>query len=338
MFSYSDPGGTLQPAQALENYRLALEMQYQTGDRLDDSAFTLLEAFDAVPAARRSVTHVGWQAFPRKATASNAQIDQNRFTLQDEYVEWGVERAGSRVERVTFTTEFLAYYQALAQAGTAAVVTAIQAVIPGANPTNAELFGPAVSPNLGTLERARRFVSFAQRNPWVNGQKGIICLAHESNSLLALFRLVDIAAVRNPAVQPADICGALDDFCDPRRNSDPVIAAAVQQIARDDRSFSLADAVGIEIATLGGIWRRGNRTLEINDSAANDNLWTVTRSRRRGELTVPPDLLLDDQPITSGAQVAAALRVQASVVSASNADLPEWARIGKEGMKRGGGQ
>jgi hypothetical protein len=336
MFLYSDPAGTLHPIPALDNYRSALETEYQTSARLKNSAFALLEAFGDVPKARLILSPVSWPAFPRKATASNSQIDQNRFALQDEYIEWRVERANNRLQRITFTTEFLAYYVALASAGTAAVIAAIQAVIPGANPTNNELYGPDTSPNAKAPERAKRFINFSQKNPWINGQKGILCLAHGNNSLFALFRLVDIAAVQNLAVEPADICGTLDGACDPARNSDPNIAAAVQQLARDDHSFSLADPAGIEIATLGGIWRRGNRTIDINDRDANEGLWTVTRGKRRAELSVPGDLLLDDQPITSGAQVAAALRVQATVVAARNVDLPEWARTGKEEMKRGG--
>jgi hypothetical protein len=337
MFLYTDPAGTLSPQQALDNYRIALETEYQTSARLKDSAFALLEAFDGIPKARLTFGSVSWPAFPRKTSAPNGQIDQERFTLQDEYVEWRVERTNNRIHRVTFTTEFLAYYVALARTSTAALLAAIQTVIPGAKPTNAELFGPGVTASPSALERARRFTAFAQRNPWINGNKGILCLAHSNNSLLALFRLVDIAAVRNPVVEPADVCSSLDGFCDPARNSDPNIAAAVQQIARDDHSFSLVDPVGIEIAALGGIWRRGNRTININDPAANEGLWNLTRGKRRGELTIPDDLLSDDQPITSGAQVAATLRVQASVIAARNVDLPEWARIGNEEQARGGG-
>ena len=338
MFPYVDPGGTLQPAAALENYRVALDAEYAISSRLEDSAFAAVEAFVGVPAASIQVSTVSWPAFPRKATVSNAQIDQNRFVSQDEYVEWRVERDGGRVRRITFTTEFLAYYQALARAGTNALVAAIQAVIPGGNPTPRELYGPAVSANPGSLERAGRFVNFAQRNPWINGTKGILCLGHQNNSLLALFRLVDIASIPNDSVEPADLCEALDGFCDPKRNSDPNIAAAVQQLARDGRSFSLKDPAGIEIGALVGIWRRGGDEVDMNDPNTNAGLWKVTRGRRRAVLEVPPDLLLDDQPITTGAQVAAALRVQASVISARNQDLPEWARAGNEGLPRGGGQ
>jgi hypothetical protein len=93
--------------------------------------------------------------------------------------------------------------------------------------------------------------------------------------------------------------------------------------------------VGVEIARLGGIWRLNDQELDINDPASNQGVWAVTRGGRRAVLTVMPGLLLDDAPVTAGAQVAAALRVSASVVSAAEADLPEFARMGQESPQRG---
>jgi hypothetical protein len=335
MFAYTDPAKALKPARALANYRLALHLEYSQGARVPDSAFTLLEAFEEVSATRIRTDAVDWTAFPRSAAASNDDIDTKRFRFQDEYVEWRLEKSAGRVQRVTFTTEFLAYYEALARVGSVELVAAIQAVIPTAKPKVSELFGAAFVPATASEEaRARRFRQFSQQNPWINGQKGILCLAHGSSTLTALFRLVDVAAVTNPDVQPGAICGALAGNCVAGRNSDPNIAAAVQTLARNDRSFTLADPAGISIARMSGIWRVGAEEIDINDAARNKGLWKLTRGDRRGELTVPAGMVLDDVPITSGAQVAAALKVKASVVSALNADLPDWARLGREGSQR----
>jgi hypothetical protein len=348
MFAYTDPGKTLKPAKALTNYRLALHLEYSQSARLAGSAFTLLEAFEEVSAAKKTTGAVEWAAFPRSATATNTQIDADRFRWQDEYVEWTVTKAAGKVTRVIFTTEFLAYYEALARIGPAELTAAVKAVMPAANPKVSELFGPgftaATASALSEEARASKFRNFAQQNPWVNGQKGILCLAHGSSTLGALFRLVDVASIPNPAVPANAICGTLGGNCVPDRNSDPNIAAAVQTLSQNDRSFSLADPAGIEISTLGGIWRLGNQEIDINDKTTNQGVWKLTRGNRRGELTVPANLVLDDNPITSGAQVAAALRVKSSVVSSLNADLPEWARVGKETSQRlkditeGGGQ
>lgn len=335
MFEYSDPGKTLRPESALANYRLALHLEYGQSARLANSAFTVLEAFDEVPLAKKQIAGVEWSAFPRAAAATNAEIDAGRFRFQDEYVEWAVTRTAGAVRGVTFTTEFLAYYEALARVGPSELISAIQDVIPGAAPKASELFGGGFDAGTASENaRAARFIAFAQRNPWINGQKGILCLAHQSSTLAALFRLVDAAAIPNTAVPAGAICEALGGNCVGERNSDPNIAAAVQGLARNDRSLTLVDPAGIEISGLTGIWRIGNRILDINDQGANDGIWSLTRGNKRGVLSIPPNLFLDDQPVVTGAQVAAALRVKSSVISAVNADLPEWSRLGREGSTR----
>ena len=214
MFPYSDPSGTLKPARALVNHRFLMHLEYVSSARLAGSAFTLLEAFEGLPANKRPVSTAEWAAFPRSANVSNAQIDANRFSLQDEYVEWRVEKVGATVRRITFTTEFLAYYESLARVGRAELVAAIKAVVPGAAPTVAQLYGPGFNPASQSEEaRGARFRQFAQQNPWINGQRDILCLAHGSSTLGALFRLVDAAAVPKPATPIASICAALGGNC-----------------------------------------------------------------------------------------------------------------------------
>ena len=332
MFQYTDPGGTLKPAAALKNYRLDLHGQYTSSAKRARSAFTLLEAFEGLAASKKRNAAVDWLAFPRSAQATNVQIDADRFNLQDEYVEWRVESTGGQVTKITFTTDFLAYYAALARVSAAALTAAIKAVIPGANPTATDLFGGAAP--AGEEARTRRFIARAQQNPWINGQKGILCLAHGSNTLGALFGLVDAAAVPMTNIQPGAICSALGNNCVPSRNSDPSIAAAVQTLARNGNSLSLVDPVGIVIKTLAGIWRVGNNEVDINNAATNGGIWKITRSGRRAELKVSPTLRLDDAPIVSGAQVAALLSVQSVVVSAADTALPDWARVGQESSSR----
>jgi hypothetical protein len=335
MFQYTDPGETLKPAKALAAYRLMLHSQYVNSAKRPRSAFTLLEAFAEVPESALQTDAVEWAAFPKSANTGNAQIDASRFTFQDEYVEWSVDRQAGQIRRITFTTEFLAYYEALARASPTALARAIKAVVDGANPTSAELFGPGPAPSsLSEENRASRFRNFAQQNPWINGEKSAVCLAHRNNTLGALFGLVDAAAVPAPTTPPGSICAQLGNACVPERNSDPSIATAVQSLSRNGRSLSLVDPVGVEIARLAGIWRIGDDEIDVNDESANPGVWRVTRRGRRGILTIVPNLLLDDAPIASGAQVAAVLRVKASVVSAAESDLPQWARMGQESSQR----
>jgi hypothetical protein len=336
MFDYTDPAGTLKPASALAHYRRRLHEQYRMHARLAGSAFTLLEAFDDVAADKQRVDTVRWTAFPKTAQATNAQIDTDRFSFQDEYVEWRVERsAAGALTKVTFTTEFLEYYEALAMASHSTLVNGIKAVIPGAAPTAPELYGPGFTPAGAAPEaRARKFRDFARRNPWNDGRKGILCLAQEFNTLGALFNLTGPSAVPNLALPVGSICASLGNLCGPERNSDPSISAAVQTLARATRGISLADPVGIVIESLGGIWRIGADEVDINDPASNQGGWRISRGGRRAELTVVPGLVLDDNVLESGAQVAAVLSVTASAVSAAEADMPDWSRIGQEQSQR----
>ena len=197
--------------------------------------------------------------------------------------------------QVTFTTEFLEYYEALAMASHAALVAGIKKVIPGAAPTAAELYGPNFNPTTAAPEaRAQAFRGNATNNPWNDGRKGILCLAQQFNTLSALFNLGGRAAIPKPNVPAGAVCATLGDFCGPARNSDPSIAAAVQTLARASRGLSFADPVGIVIDTLGGIWRIGKTQIDVNDPAANQGAWTITRGGRRAVLKIVPGLLLDD--------------------------------------------
>ena len=336
MFAYTDPSGTLKPAKALANYRSRLHAEYRQHATLAGSAFTLLEAFGEVPPAQQRVDTVRWIAFPKTAQAPNTTIDSNRFELQDEYVEWRVERdAAGAVTQVTFTTEFLEYYEALAMASHAALVAGIKKVIPGAAPTAAELYGPNFNPTTAAPEaRAQAFRGNATNNPWNDGRKGILCLGQGFNTLGALFNLGGRAAIPKPNLPVGSVCASLGNFCGPARNSDPSIAAAVQTLARASRGISFADPVGIVIERLGGIWRIDTTQIDVNDPAANQGAWTITRGGRRAVLKVVPGLLLDDVKIESGAQVAAVLSVVARAVSAAEVDLPAWSRVGQEQSQR----
>src|SRR5687767_2044403 len=118
MFPYADPTntGALAAVGALRDYQALIHGTYRGFGFVSRSGFTIPEAFEeARDATKVRVAEVSWLAFPRAAEASAEQIDSRRFQHQDEYVEWRTERGdGGRVTRVTFTTEFSEYYEALA--------------------------------------------------------------------------------------------------------------------------------------------------------------------------------------------------------------------------------
>lgn len=342
MFDYTDPTGTgfLAAQGALPVFRNIINSFYARFATLTGSAFTWLEAFDALPAGTQPVTStIGWKAFPKAVVATDEEIDTQRFAFQDEYVEWRTERANDAIAQITFTTEFPEYYQALAATSHDALVRGIQQIIPGANPTNAELYGPGFDPNTATPAlRARQFREWVETNPagnpWNSGQKGILFLAQQFNTVGALFNLVGRCAVPRLNLPASSVCASTNGACGPNRDSDPAICLASQLASRPPvQGISLADPVGVLIARLEGVWELDGTEIDINNEATNQGIWTVSRNRRRAVLKVPAELTLDGEVIATGAAVARWLQVQAKVITAPNAVLPTWARIGNEAMR-----
>jgi peptidoglycan hydrolase-like protein with peptidoglycan-binding domain len=167
MFPYQDPTGTdcLKRQGALETYQGKLHTQYETAAQIPDTKFVPVQAFSGLqpsgqpdrvitllPGATFSNAIVPWNAFPRRNQAvNNAQVDTER-TLQEEYTEWVVQSNAGKLSSVTFTTEFAAYFQTLADISFEALVAGIKEVIPNANPTVSELLGVAQKPTLLTAD------------------------------------------------------------------------------------------------------------------------------------------------------------------------------------------
>ena len=280
---------------------------------------------------------IDWRGYPITAQVSDAAIDARRSEFQDEYVEWWLERdGGGRPARITFTTEFAEYFEALAQVGADVLKEEIANLVPGAAPTDTELFGAGPnSAGQSGRTRARRFRSNLSNNPWNIGPKGILCLTQQFNTLGALFNLVGACGVARTDIDPGSVCANVGGACGPGRNSDPAVCEATQRLARDDFACSLRDPCGVGIRSLAGNWTMGGEPLDINDPATNQGLWTVSRNGRRAVLSIPDDLRLNDDRVQSGARVADNLFVGADAVAAPDASLPEWARTGSEQQIRG---
>jgi hypothetical protein len=341
MFAYSDPTGTgsLEQAGALPVYRELVDRFYKRFHDVQNSAFTLLEAFaEASPANEAQTAAVNWRAFPiMQQSAGEAEIDRDRFQFQEEYVEWRVENnPDGSVARVTFTTEFSEYFEALAQVGAAALKAEVKKLQPGANPTDAELFGSGFNPSTATPRaRAGRFRGNLPRNPWNNGRRGILCLTHGSNTLEALFNLLGACGIPQPG-DPGNVCGNSSGACVDGRNSDPSVCIAAQNLARGGRSFALQDPCGIRIRGLdtSGQWTvDGQPIADINDENANRGVWKITRNGRRGTFTAQGDVRLAGAAIRTGADLAEQLIVGTDLVQAPDSALPEWARRGQEGLR-----
>lgn len=336
MFAYTDPTGTnfLDSQDALDEYRAIIDGFYRMSARVPSSGFTLLDAFDNLPTATSRIDSIPWRAFPITASASFDEIDKERFRWQDEYVEWRVEKSASEITQIIFTTEFPEYYQALARISVNALIAGIQDVTPGANPTPDELFGSGFNPEITDGEdRAQRFRQNLTKNPWNNGEKGILCLTQQFNTAGALFNLADKCAIQRVGIPSSAVCGAVDGACGPGRNSDPVICQASQNTVRSSRALSLVDPVGIRIKELLGSWEIGGVSVDINDNNDNQGAWIISRNGRRAVLDVTKGVTLGGSAITSGAQVSNELQVEADVISAPETSLPDWAKTGQEFMR-----
>jgi hypothetical protein len=116
---------------------------------------------------------VEWRGFPITAQTTNSAIDGNRLRFQDEYVEWWAERDNQgRLLRVTFTTEFPEYFEALAQVGPDALKAEIRNIHPNADPTDAELFGAGRIPQASPAGPGRGGSgTTSQATPGTSGRK-----------------------------------------------------------------------------------------------------------------------------------------------------------------------
>jgi hypothetical protein len=339
MFPYSDPTGTnaLLAAGALQNYREKVGFLDQRFHNVTASGYTLREAFNQlVPGTQAQIATVWWSAFPVTAPATEQQIDSDRMRFQDEYVEWRAERQNGTLRRVTFTTEFSEYLQALAEVGVAPLKAEIAKLVPGADPTDADLFGSGFNPQTASPSaRGDRFRRHLAENPWNNGERGILCLTQQFNTMSALFNLLGACGVPNLNVPTGQVCGSVGGACGPGRNSDPAVCSAAQDLARGNSSFSLDDPAGIHIDKLepNAQWTLDGQAIDINDPATNQGIWVVSRNGRRGVFNVPDGLRVGGNRIQTGAQLSKHLIVGASVIHAPDAALPAWARAGNEGTR-----
>jgi hypothetical protein len=247
-----------------------------------------------------------WTAFPA-TLLDDATSEQGRWaaadasrSVQDEYCEWAVERDPDGVlTRVTFTTEVPEYFEHLAERDPDRLVDLY-----------AELVGQSVK--LDELVVGGRFQKSNVHNRSTRGRPAH--LQQPSNNLNAAIVLAAQATVLRkdadgePVTTPMTLvsCGNLGE---PRRNSDPQIAAAVNDAAATGAEISLQDPLGLYIDRflVGGM-----QTPDGEDPAT---FWTVERGTPehavRASYAVPADrgyrvgdITAGGRPLRFGAQLA----------------------------------
>ena len=248
---------------------------------------------------------VAWTAFPA-TLLEEAISEEQRWavadasrSVQDEYCEWSVERDNDDVvTRVAFTTEVPEYFEHLAR-----------------DPDRLlgvyhELVGPHVQLEQLIIDGVYRRENVHNRS--TNGR--LAHLVQGSNTLEAALILAAQATVLREDADGQPVtsamalvrCGRLGE---PRRNSDPQIAAAVNDAAATGAEISLQNPIGLYIDRLliGGM-----ETPDGEDPAA---FWTVERGDTqhtvRASYSVASergyrvgDITADGRPIRFGAQLA----------------------------------
>jgi hypothetical protein len=267
---------------------------------------------------------VVWPAFPGTLVDpggsdpqrwQEADSDRDR---QDEYCEWGVERSGDEIARVTFTTETPDYFEQLLGSDPDLFLDLYEELV-GARPTLEQL-----QDDDGKFDWANGF----NRSP----SGAIAHLSQGSNNLFAAVALIAQATVlrEKEGVRITDkkVLCRCNGLGVAERNSDPLIAIAVNQLAAAGEEVAVADPPGLYIHEF---LDAGIRTPDETPAA---DFWQVTRGDAghalRAMFEVPPDrgysvsdLEVDGRRVEFGGQLADRVRVRVVALSRPSAHAPE---------------
>lgn len=171
---------------------------------------------------------------------------------QDEYCEWYTwTNADGRISRIALTCENPEYWTVLADGDRSLLLTLYKELLKTEDVQEQDLFWPHdvfVRGPDGSFDVAYRRDEYNPYNVW-NIERGIVHLAHPSNSLAAEIHLAAQGAWRYPDDEQLDPRGLLCCGGHGRveRISDPRIAWEVNQAVRSGLSVGLADPVGLYI-------------------------------------------------------------------------------------------
>ncbi|MGH2840049.1 MAG: hypothetical protein ACRDKY_04400 [Solirubrobacteraceae bacterium] len=275
-------------------------------------------------AALKTVT---WPAYPATllldATSERGRwqrADSSR-SVQDEYCEWSVQRgADGRIRRVVFTSEVPEYWEHLFAADPDRLTT---------------LYSQMYGRDVALDELTARDGSYRRDNALNRSTEGGIAhLIQNSNNLGAAVVLAATATVlrRDAAGEPVTNqqelvrCGRLGE---PNRNSDPQIAAAVNDLCAQGAQITLEDPPGLYIDGLLAA------EMETPDGSDPASYWTIERGTPeralRASYEVPADagfvvgdIEIAGRPIEYGAQLADNVQIKlTAVASAFGSHAPE---------------
>jgi hypothetical protein len=265
-----------------------------------------------------------WSAFPA-SLLRDATSQRQRWTLadaarehQDEYCEWSVERNGDgKITRVTFTSEVREYWELTAERDPDLLLSLYH-----------EFVDPSTSIDDLIVDGVYR--SDNVRNSSTSGR--LAHLVQENNNLAAAVDLAAKATVLRerdgkPIVSKQDLV-ACAQLGNPFRNSDPQIAAGVNDAAARGAEVTFADPPGLHIK---GLITVG---IETPDGADPVDFWTIERGTPehtvRASFAVPAgrgyavgDIRIGGRPIEFGAQLADKVMVRLQAIAKDADHEPE---------------
>ncbi len=260
-----------------------------------------------------------WGAFPRKLARQPAPqrwFDAEIRDNQEEYCEWAAVRdRHGRVVRALFTTELPSYYHLLAF---------------DSRDRLAEVYRNAFGADVTESDLITASGFYRERNRW--NIAGAIHMIQQNNTLGAAVTLVAQSTIIREG--PAGLVTNANDLircgvaADPDRNSDPLIVGDVNALARRGVEVTLADAVGLYMASL---QTAGWSTPDGTDPAS---FWRIVRGSDefalRAEYSVPADhgytvsdITINGQPIVSPSQIAEAIEVKIVALGLAAANVTE---------------
>jgi hypothetical protein len=198
-----------------------------------------------------SAGDITWNGFPKQFSSTGpghptrfadaepaGTAGQNR--PQDEYLEWHVVRnTAGKIVSIQFTCEGYDYYDFLAQKAPSKLL---------------DLYRTFISPTVQMAELMSGG-AYDDVNVW-NTEKGAMHLTHPANNLFAEVFLAASASVRRQQ-DGAELTSSIPlikcaRYGDVTRNSDPNIGIAVNGLAREGRMITLANPVGLYMASFDG--------------------------------------------------------------------------------------
>jgi hypothetical protein len=266
--------------------------------------FNLLKNTPDSDAVERDIT---WTAFPKIVRIQSISDRQrwrradNSRDVQDEYCEWSVTRdpETEKIVHVTFTCEGPEYWRFLAASDPDKLI---------------QLYQQHISHDVRAEHLFDRDGKYVSRNRWNNSTtNGAMHLIQRNNTLSAEIELAAAATivriVDGMTLDDEQVLIQCGQYGQPERNSDPLIGAVVNELARARADITLANPVGLCIA---GLSVAGWQT---PDGSPASEYWTITRGTHdkalRAVYEVPAekgftvgDITINGRNIEFGSQIA----------------------------------